>query len=156
MLKRLFPCLLALAMAWAGCATPKKPKDTKKPKATPAPKTIADMSADPSFGSFLGRLRIAVQKRDRPMLSTMLAPDFGWRWDEAPAGETAFDYWDKNELWPELDKLMSQKFTPHESYMVSPPAFASDPAYRGYRCGIRQVNGSWRLAYFITGEDALQ
>jgi hypothetical protein len=109
-----------------------------------------------AFQSFLGRLRIAVHKRDRNMLASMMAPDFGWRWEKTAEGDNPFDYWDKTNAWPELEHVVNEHFAPSESFMVSPPAFVTDSSYRGYRAGIRQMNGSWRFAYFVTGEDVLQ
>lgn len=149
---------LVLALAVVGCALHKHDDPTKaKPKATPPKKPpMADLSGDVSFQSFLGRLRIAVHKRDRPMLESLMAPDFGWRFDKPPEGELPFEYWDKANAWPELEKLLGEHFAPSENFMVSPPAFVTDPNYRGYRCGLRQLNGSWRFAYFVTGEDLLQ
>lgn len=156
---RVLSCCLALAVMLPGCAShDKKPGDKpKKAKSTPDPAKphIADMSRDVSFQSFLGRLRIAVRQRDRAMITSLSSPDFGWRWDTPPLNETVFEYWDKNNLWPELEKLLAKPFGPSEDYMVSPPEFIKEQNYKGYRCGIQQVNGSWRFAYFITGEDVV-
>jgi hypothetical protein len=161
MFLRLLLCVSLATLGLAGCsmfdnkkdkpATEKKKKDEK-----PKPATIKDQSNDPAFQSFLGRLRIAVAQKDKRQISEMMAPSFGYRWDDVPPGETPFDYWDKNNYWPELETLLSQRFVPHESYMVAPAQFASDPNYRNFRVGIRQFSGSWRLAYFVTGEDILQ
>lgn len=153
-------CLLALGWMFAGCAhhDEKKEKDKVKPADVGKAKkpAIPDASNDMTFQSFLGRLRIAVHTKDRVMLQSMMAPDFGYRWDTPPAGETPFDYWDQNQLWGELEKLLEQPFGPSENYMVSPPAFRNEGNYRGYRCGLKQYNGGWRFAYFVTGEDVLQ
>lgn len=147
--------LIALALLPAGCNSPEKQEKAKAKKEKAAKPEIRDASQDTNFQSFLGRLRIAVSKRDQAMISSMLAPDFGWRW-ESPQPGTPFEYWTQNNSWGELEQLLQQRFTPSGVYMVAPPAFVSDPNYRGYRVGIRQVNGAWRLAYFIAGEDLLQ
>jgi hypothetical protein len=147
--------LIAFASLLPGCKSPEKKEQEKAKKEKAAKPEIPDMSTDTNFQAFLGRLRTAVGKRDRQMLSSLLAPDFGWRW-ENPAPGNPFDYWDQSNTWGELEKLLHERFTPSGVYMVSPPAFASDPKYRGYRMGIRLVNGGWKFAYFITGEDLLQ
>ena len=79
----------------------KVPSKTEKPK-TPT----RDESGDVAFQAFSGRLRTAVQKRDVPTLSSMMAPDFGYRWDNAPEGETPFEFWDKNNLWGDLASVL--------------------------------------------------
>jgi hypothetical protein len=152
---RLLLCALVPMLGLSGCFDndKKKPKtEAKKKKEWPT----ADLSNDPSFQAFVGRLRQAVSQKDQREIAQMMAPSFGYRWDQPPEGETPFDYWDKNHAWAELESLLGSKFVPHEGYMVAPPQFAADPAYRGYRVGVRQFNGSWKLAYFITGEDVLQ
>ena len=132
--------------------TDKKPvkakgKEQGKPEKPKAP--TRDESGDVAFQGFSGRLRMAVQKRDIPTLSSMMTPDFGYRWDNAPEGETPFDFWDQNNLWGELASLLKQQWVPHDGFMVVPPQFAMNESYRGYRAGVRMIGGSWKLAYFV-------
>lgn len=148
---------LVFAVGMSACKTPdreEKQKAKAKAKETPKP-AIPDASADTNFQAFVGRLRIAVSKRDTQMLSAMMAPDFGWRWEQPQPGDP-FQYWQETNAWGELERLLHEKFTPSGDYMVSPPAFASDSHYRGYRCGLRMINGTWKFAYFVTGEDPIQ
>ena len=158
MFLRLLLCAFLLSLGLSGCFDndQKKPSAEVKKKKDPKKEPTKDLSNDPSFQSFVGRLRMAVAQKDQREIATMMAPGFGYRWDQAPEGETPFDYWDKNNAWPELEAVLAAKFVPHEGYMVAPPKFATDPTYRGYRAGVRQVSGSWKLVYFITGEDLLQ
>jgi hypothetical protein len=152
---RLLLCALVLTLGLSGCFDNDKKKpgtEAKKKKEAPT----ADLSNDPSFQSFVGHLRQAVAKKDQREIAQLMAPSFGYRWDQPPEGETPFDYWDKNSAWGDLSSVLATKFVPHEGYMVAPPQFAADPSYRGYRVGVKQVNGSWKLVYFITGEDLLQ
>ena len=86
------------------------------------------------------------------MMTTMMTPDFGYRWDAPPAGETAFDYWDKRGLWKDLEDLLKQKFAANEFYMMAPTQAVTDPTYAGYRVGIKIVGGSWKFAYFVPAE----
>ena len=118
--------------------------DTVKP-----PVPTKDQSADVTFQSFIGRLRIAVEKHDLPVLAQAMTQDFGYRWDAGPEGEDVFAYWDKHNLWGELAALMHDKWTPYDGFMVVPPQLAADPQYAGYRAGVRMVNGSWRFMYFV-------
>ena len=143
-LRALLPLLLAVAVA--ACQAPYKKKDDadKQP--------FKDQSGDQAFQAFLGRLRNAVAKQDHAMLSSLMAPDFGYRWDNPPPGETPFIYWDQHNTWPELAATLRADFVPHERYMVAPASAVNDPNYKGYRAGIRIVGGSWKFGYFVTSE----
>ena len=146
MFLRAIVSLFAIVML-AGCPTPEKnPKKAKGKKQ----EQIKDQSGDASFQAFVGRLRKAVENRDKVVLASMIAPDFGYRWDKGPADETPFSYWDRYKLWGELTALMRERWTPHEAFMVVPPQFAQSESYRGYRAGLTMVNGSWRFAYFVS------
>jgi hypothetical protein len=137
--------LILSAAFLSGCPMP-----GKKAKPTPGKKeTMKDQNGDTSFQAFLGRLRKAVETKDRVVLASMMAPDFGYRWDRGPEGETPFAYWDRNKLWGTLAALMRENWGPHEGFMVVPPQFAQSDSYPGYRAGLTMVNGSWRFAYFV-------
>jgi hypothetical protein len=135
-----------VATSFTACETPykKKEEDDKKP--------LKDQSHDQAFQAFMGRLRIAVSKQDRGMLASMMAADFGYRWDAPPAGETPFDYWDRMNLWPQLELILGEQFVANQEYMVAPPQVVSDPNFNGFRAGMRIIQGSWKFAYFVPGE----
>ncbi|HEY2343733.1 MAG TPA: hypothetical protein VGH90_11905, partial [Chthoniobacteraceae bacterium] len=114
---------------------------------------IRDMSGDVAFQGFVGRLRIAVAKHDRAMLTSMMTSDFGYRWDQGPPGETPFDYWDQHQSWGQLEHVLEQHFVPYSNYMVAPPEFALADLFTDYRVGLRLENGGWRFAYFVNGQD---
>lgn len=147
----LCPALLALALAFPGCATSKKKPKISKPKGT-----LADQSGDTSFQGFLSRLRKAASQRDMGMMASMMSADFGYSWAPGGEGSGVFQYWDKNNLWPELNLMLREKFVPSGDFMVAPPQVTYDPDYSGYRAGLRQVNGSWRFAYFVPAPPAAQ
>ena len=63
-----------------------------------------------------------------------------------------FTYWDMNDSWPVLEKILREKFVAHDNYMVAPADVATDPSYKGYRAGMRLVRGSWKFAYFVPAE----
>ncbi len=150
MFLRTFVALAAVVML-AGCPVPDKKSKKAKGKEQPQ---IKDQSSDASFQAFLGRLSKAVELRDKMMLASMMAPDFGYRWDNGPEGETPFAYWDRNKLWGELSALLRERWTPHDAFMVVPPQFAQSDSYPGYRAGLTMVNGSWRFAYFVAAPPA--
>lgn len=143
---RVIVFIFAIVML-AGCPTPEKNATKAKGKKQ---EQIKDQSGDASFQAFVGRLRKAVENRDKTMLASMMAPDFGFRWDKGPEGETPFAYWDRNKLWGELAALMKERWTPHDAFMVVPPQFAQSETYPGFRAGLTMVNGSWRFAYFVS------
>jgi hypothetical protein len=141
-----FPTSLCLlfALALPACFEPYKKTDAE------ARKPLKNMANDTTFLAFIGRLRIAVHKKDLPMIASMMTADFGYTWDEsAPPGAQVFTYWDQNNLWPVLGELLDKRFAPQDLYMVSPPELASDQNYNGPRCGMRIVRGSWTFAYFL-------
>ena len=117
---------------------------------------MQDQSGDQTFQAFLGRLRIAVKKQDQAVLTSLMTPDFGYRWDAPPPGESVFQYWSMNDLWPMLGGIVGQKFVPNGTYMVAPAQVVKEPSYHGYRAGIRLEGGSWKFAYFVPGEGPTQ
>jgi hypothetical protein len=146
---------LVACLALASCLpTP----DAEHPKtgdaaATKKAPNIADPNGDVAFQAFLGRLRKAIEAHDVPGVASMMTTDFGFRLNPPEEGPGVFAYWDENNLWPTLQSIVAQHFSPKENYLVSPPEFARDEAhYSGYRAGICLENGSWKFAYFVGDE----
>ena len=150
----LLTSLLALAFVFAGCQTPQQKKEKLK-QAELKKKAKADLreeSTDVDFQAFVGRLRKAVAKQDVEAIKSMMTDDFGYKLDPPMSGPGVFQYWEQDNLWPELDGILSERFVKKGAFMVSPPQFA-DPSlnYDGYRIGITRVRGSWKFAYFVNG-----
>jgi hypothetical protein len=150
----LLTSVLALAFVFAGCQTPQQKKEKlkqaelkKKAKAN-----LREESTDVDFQAFVGRLRKAVAKRDVETIKSMMTEDFGYKLEPPMSGPGVFQYWEQENLWPELDGVLSERFVKKGAFMVSPPQFA-DPSlnYDGYRIGITRVRGSWKFAYFVNG-----
>ena len=145
--------LLLLAIGLSGCQTPSQKE--KEKKAALKKKTKAELreeSSDVDFQAFVGRLRKAVAAHDVNTLAGMMTPDFGYSLNPEKSGEGVFKYWDEQNLWPELDGILSEKFVKKGDYMVAPPQFANESLnYDGYRVGLRRVNGSWKFTYFVNG-----
>jgi len=149
----LLTSLLALAFVFAGCQTPQQKKEKLK-QAELKKKAKVDLreEGDVDFQAFLGRLRKAITKRDVETLKSMMTEDFGYKLEPPMSGPGVFQYWEQENLWPELDGILSERFVKKGAFMVSPPQFA-DPSlnYDGYRVGITRVRGSWKFAYFVNG-----
>ena len=145
--------VLLLAIGLSGCQTPSQKE--KEKKAALKKKTKAELreeSSDVDFQAFVGRLRKAVAAHDVNTLAGMMTPDFGYSLNPEKSGEGVFKYWDEQNLWPELDGILSEKFVKKGGFMVAPPQFADESLnYDGYRAGLRRVNGSWKFAYFVNG-----
>ena len=152
MFTRLLLCITVAALALTGCSTPYEKKDQEAEKERTGQK-IKDQSDDTSFQSFLGRVRTAANRKDRVVLTTLMSRDFGYQWGPTAPEETPFDYWDKQNLWGELQTTLREKFVPNEGYMVAPAAVVTDPTYQGYRAGMRLVKGTWKFAYFVGPEE---
>jgi hypothetical protein len=154
LMRILLTSLLALAFVFAGCQTPQQKKEKLK-QAELKKKAKADLreeSTDVDFQAFVGRLRKAVAKRDVEAIKSMMTDDFGYKLEPAMSGPGVFQYWEQENLWPELDGILSERFVKKGAFMVSPPQFA-DPSlnYDGYRIGITRMRGSWKFAYFVNG-----
>ena len=68
------------------------------------------------------------------------------------SGPGVFQYWDQENLWPELEGILQEKFVKKGNFMVAPPQFADASLnYDGYRVGITRVKGSWKFAYIVNG-----
>jgi len=145
--------LLLLAIGLSGCQTPSQKE--KEKKAALKKKTKAELreeSSDVDFQAFVGRLRKAVAAHDVNTLASMMTPDFGYSLNPEKSGEGVFKYWDEQNLWPELDGILSEKFVKKGDYIVAPPQFADESLnYDGYRAFSRWVNGSWKFAYVGNG-----
>ena len=142
-----FACVVAIA----ACDSPSK-KTPKKPSPTPAAvvaKVEPVETDDSALQSFITRLRAAVIAKDLPTLAAMMPSDFGYRWDNPPQGESVFDFWDTNNLWPQLTTIVNSNWTPHEGFMVAPPQLVRDPNYNGFRAGVAMKDGGWKFAYFV-------
>jgi hypothetical protein len=153
MMRILFTALLLSAFFFPGCQTPEQKKEKLK-QAELKKKTKADLreSSDVDFQAFVGRLKKAVANRDIGTLKSMMTDDFGYKLEPPMSGPGVFQYWEQENLWPELDGILSERFVKKGNYMVAPPQFA-DPSlnYDGYRIGITRVRGSWKFAYFVNG-----
>jgi hypothetical protein len=149
----LLTALLLSAFVFTGCQTPEQKKQKLK-EAALKKKTKANLreSGDVDFQAFISRLRKAVANRDVGTLKSMMTDDFGYKLEPAMSGSGVFQYWDQENLWLELDGILSEKFVKKGNFMVAPPQFA-DPSlnYDGYRAGITRVRGSWKFAYFVNG-----
>ena len=141
------------AFVFTACQTPEQKKEKARKEALKK-KTKAELreSQDVDFQAFVGRLRKAVAKRDLETLKSMMTDDFGYKLEPPMSGPGVFQYWEQENLWPELDGILSERFVKKGAFMVSPPQFA-DPSlnYDGYRIGITRVRGSWKFAYFVNG-----
>jgi hypothetical protein len=149
-MRKLAFLFLISAFAFGGCAkskTDKKPAVNKRAKAD-----LREENNDVDFQAFVGRLKQAVTAHDVNALAAMMTEDFGYSINPMKAGDGVFKYWDENNLWPELEGILTEKFAKKEDFWVAPPQFA-DPTlnYDGYRVGIRRVKGSWKFVYFVNG-----
>jgi hypothetical protein len=143
---------LLLSLFLTACPTTSQKAKDKKAASTKKTPPLSEENADIDFQAFVGRLRKAVRAHDTNVLATMMAEDFGYRLNPEGSGPGVFQYWDENNLWPELDGILSERFVEKGAFMVAPPQFADETAdYEGYRAGIRRINGSWKFAYFVNG-----
>ena len=112
---------LAVTLAVSGCkTTPEKEKAEKAAQTKPKkPANIPDQSGDVAFQGFVSRLRQAVNAHDVQEIAAMMTTDFGYRLEPLGEGAGVFEYWDQNNVWPELALIMNEKFVPNGKYMVT-------------------------------------
>jgi hypothetical protein len=149
----LLTILLALTFALPACQTPEQKKEKAKKEALKK-KTKANLreSEDIDFQAFVGRLRKAVANRDIETIKSMMTDDFGYKLEPPMSGPGVFQYWDQENLWPELNGILQERFVKKGAFMVAPQQFADASLnYDGYRIGITRVKGSWKFAYFVNG-----
>jgi hypothetical protein len=150
-MKKIAFFFLVGALLLGGCA--KSKKQDKKPAVDKRAKAdLREENNDVDFQSFVGRLKQAVAAHDVNALAGMMTEDFGYGINPDRSGDGVFKYWDENNLWPELEGILTEKFAKKGDYWVAPPQWA-DPTlnYDGYRVGIRRVKGSWKFVYFVNG-----
>src|SRR5919108_4627352 len=137
----LLTALLLSAFVLSSCQTPEQKKQKLK-EAALKKKAKADLreSGDVDFQAFVGRLRKAVTRRDIETIKSMMTDDFGYKLEPPMSGPGVFQYWEQENLWPELDGILQERFVKKGAFMVAPPQFA-DPSlnYDGYRIGITRV-----------------
>lgn len=147
-MKRFAPLLLLLALVFSSCKGMHKKAAEKKPASTKP----TEESNEVDFQGFVNRLRKAVAAHDMNALADMMTADFGYSLNPVKQGPGVFQFWDENNLWPELEGIVNEKFAKKGEFWVAPPQFADESLnYDGYRAGIRRVNGSWKFAYFVNG-----
>jgi len=156
-MKKIAVLLLTCVIGFTGCNAFKSKKDKDKDKKPAVDKRakadLREENSDVDFQAFVGRLKQAVQARDVNAVAGMMSEDFGYGINPDRSGEGVFKYWDENNLWPELEAIVTtEKFAKKGDFWVSPPQFANESLnYDGYRIGIRRVRGSWKFVYFVNG-----
>ncbi|SRR5581483_2318946 len=145
--------MFGLTLLLPACQSPEQKKDKARQQALKK-KAKADLreSEDVDLQAFVGRLRKAVANRDTETIKSMMTEDFGYKLDPPMSGPGVFQYWDQENLWPELEGILSERFAKKGNFMVAPPQFADASLnYDGYRVGITRIRGSWKFAYFVNG-----
>jgi hypothetical protein len=150
----LFFLIGALALGGCGMFGSKKDAD-KKGKTDVKKRAEADLreeNSDVDFQAFVGRLKKAVSAHDVSTIAGMMTEDFGYSLNPEKSGDGVFKYWDENNLWPELEGILTERFAKKGNFWVAPPQFADSTLnYDGYRVGITRVKGSWKFVYFVNG-----
>jgi hypothetical protein len=152
-MKKIAFVFLISALAFGGCDMFKSKKQDKKPALSKRAKAeLREENSDVDFQAFVGRLKKAVSAHDVNTLAGMMTEDFGYSLNPEKSGDGVFKYWDENNLWPELEGILTEKFAKKDDFWVAPPQWA-DPTlnYDGYRVGIKRVKGSWKFVYFVNG-----
>ena len=151
-MKKIAFLFVIAALAFGGCSSKSKDQDKKPGVKKRADAELREENSDVDFQAFVGRLKAAVASRDVHSIAGMMTEDFGYAINPDRSGDGVFKYWEENNLWPELDGILTEKFVKKGEFWVAPPQWA-DPTlnYDGYRVGIKRINGSWKFVYFVNG-----
>ncbi|MGF1657113.1 MAG: hypothetical protein ACFCU3_09065 [Verrucomicrobiales bacterium] len=128
-------------------------REIEQPGARAVDPRLPNRPAEQDFDSFLAKLRQAVVNKDMDTIASLMTPNFGYSLSPLMEGPGVFEYWDVNNRWPELQRVVAQRFVPSSGFMVAPPEFG-DPntTYTGYRAGMVRTPNGWRFSYFVSGE----
>ena len=152
-MKKIAFLFLIGALVFGGCSAFKSKKQDKKSDVSNRAKAdLREENNDVDFQAFVGRLKHAVSAHDVNAIAGMMTEDFGYSLNPEKSGDGVFKFWDENNLWPELEGILTEKFAKKEDFWVAPPQWA-DPSlnYDGYRVGIKRIKGSWKFVYFLNG-----
>jgi hypothetical protein len=110
---------------------------------------------DMRFQAFQGRLLTAVRTKDYQTLQRMMTKNFGFDLQSPYEGPVhAFLYWNRYNLWDQLERTLSEGFRPKDNFLVAPPRFAlagadDETPYYGFRAGVVDTRNGYKLAYFV-------
>ncbi len=142
------------ALFLGGCKTPKATADKPEVEKKKESEWVhPNDGGDTEFRSFVGKLRKAAAEKDVRSLSRLMTEDFGYSWEPGSDGYGCFKYWDDNNVWPELQRVVGSQFLPNGGYLTAPPEFHDDPAYAGFRAGVRKDQGVYKFAYFVPAQN---
>src|SRR5438874_1940075 len=111
-MKKIVFLFLLSAIALGGCSSASSKKDKKDAALKKRAKAeLREENTDVDFQAFVGRLKQAIQAHDVNTLASMMTEDFGYSLNPEKSGEGVFKYWDENNLWPELEAIVTtEKF----------------------------------------------
>lgn len=132
--------------------------DVVGPVASPSEAASGELAA------FALAVRAAAAARDVAALVSVMAPDFVFDLDRGEGRLEAVAAW-RRERFRALDHVpglidrglvrrwaSAPRIEQHDELWISPPAFAAEIDYRGYRLGFRRLaGGEWRWAYLVGG-----
>src|SRR2546423_1279651 len=112
-MKKIAFVFLISALAFGGCDLFKSKKQDKKPAVNKRAKAdLREENNDVDFQAFVGRLKKAVAAHDVNTLAGMMTEDFAYVLGKTPGedrkGDGVFKYWDENNLWPELEGILTE------------------------------------------------
>src|SRR3989440_11691354 len=117
LMRILITSLLALGFVFAGCQTPSQKEKTKQAALKKKAKANLREPEDVDFQAFVGRLRKAAANRDKETIKSMMTENFGYKYEPKmegiepnASGPGVFQYWDQENLWPELEGILSERF----------------------------------------------
>lgn len=119
----------------------------------PAPDASKFTGVPEAAAKVLAEVETAARTRDSVRLRSSMADEFTYSLGDAPSADTAVVIWQADPaVLTELAGILSQGCVPKDDQIVCPAAFRDDPDYLGYRAGFAQVDGAWKMIFFVKGD----
>ena len=120
------------------------------------PPDVAKFSTlPPEAAKVVAEAEQASGARDVGRLRAVMADEFTYSFGDAPSADTAVLVWKADAtILSELNKTLGAgcAMDTTKAQVVCPAAFLTDGNFTGYRVGFAQVNGHWKMTFFVAGD----
>ena len=109
----------------------------------------------PGAARAIAEVEQAAASRDVSRLRPLMADEFTYSFGDSPSAETAVVMWQADAtILAELGKVLAAGCAEDkkEAQVVCPAAYLTDESFSGYRAGFRNVNGAWKMVFFVAGD----
>ena len=109
----------------------------------------------PGAARAIAEVERAAASRDVARLRPLMADEFTYSFGDSPSAETAVVMWQADPaILSELGKALAAGCAEDkkDGQVVCPAGFLTDANFSGYRAGFRNLNGAWKMVFFVAGD----